>query len=77
VAGLLFHDLRRTAVTDMVNVGIPEKQENAISGHKTRAMFDRYNIIQQRPLAEAAEKLDHYRRAQADKAKAEEGKGSV
>ena len=42
----------------MDRAGIPDSTARAITGHKTRAMYDRYNIVVEGDIRRATEKLD-------------------
>lgn len=60
VPSRIFHDLRRTAVRNMIRGGAPQSVAMSISGHETTAMFGRYNISDQRDKLAALEAAQRF-----------------
>jgi integrase len=56
-SGLLFHDLRRSAVRNMLRAGVSETMAMKLTGHRTRDMLDRYAIHSEGDVREAARKV--------------------
>jgi integrase len=57
VPGMLFHDLRRTAVRNMERAGVPRSVATKITGHRSESVYRRYAIVSDSDLQDAAAKL--------------------
>jgi integrase len=59
--GLIIHDLRRSAIKNLMKAGTSEKVAMTISGHKTRDVFDRYHVVDTQDVVEAMRRVQNGR----------------
>lgn len=62
IPGRLFHDLRRSAVRDLVRSGVLQSVAMSISGHRSPSMLRRYNITDERDQRQALRQVAQYRK---------------
>lgn len=59
--GLIFHDLRRTFITDAENSGAPRHEVMMVSGHRTESVYKRYAIGNRDRRREVVARIEDYR----------------
>jgi integrase len=59
--GHIFHDLRRSAVRNMVKAGVSTQVAKKLSGHRSDEVFERYSILNTDDMREAQHKTEKYR----------------
>ena len=60
IENFVFHDLRHTATTNIRRAGVDALTAMKITGHKTMAVFRRYNTIDEQDLLAARRRMDTY-----------------
>lgn len=55
-----FHDLRRTTARNLNRAGVPDRIAMSLMGHKTHAMYDRYNIVDEDDMRDASSQMQDW-----------------
>jgi integrase len=66
ITGLTFHDLRHTAITRMVQAGIPLAEVMKVSGHTQMSTFQRYVNPDVTAIQNIASRLEQFNRSSLD-----------
>ena len=74
--GLWFHDLRRSFVTNARKRGVPESVIMRMTGHKTRNVFERYNIVDDDDLRQAMRMIESGRPVEKEQGEQGEAGGA-
>jgi integrase len=67
--GLLVHDLRRSAVRNLIRAGVSQSVAMRVTGHRTADVFRRYDITSNEDLANAMDQLSDHLAKQPTQAK--------
>jgi len=68
-----FHDLRRTSAHELSRAGVPDRIAMSIMGHKTRSMYDRYNIVNEEDVRTALTQMEERRKRRSHNLATSEG----
>ena len=64
--GLIIHELRRSAIRNLMKAGTGEKVAMTISGHKTRDVFDRYHVVDNDDVVETMRRVQNGRMSNSE-----------
>src|SRR5262245_3271764 len=67
LAGTVPHDMRRSAIRNFRKAGVSENEGMKLSGHRTRSVYDRYDITDEADTREAMKRAQAYNRRQSSR----------